>query len=454
MKPRTVEKVGEVEVLLAGLVVHHPHIGLAALLHEIHPIHEAGDFAHGAFSFHRHRRQRAAVGKGELTAHRLELAPSEFLAQVVHDVQHLGAGAAEEMRRPLRLLGKPRRGIAIHLLHGDFPQALGRHGYKAALLPHPAHRLLQHGVDKGAEGRGIQLGLLPGRGLEAVGQEVRQAAAGEFVDPGGREIELPAIEPPHRLGGKGREVILPPPGKLVLHLGQSRHILALAAVAQVPGREAWKIQKDLLLPRRHGLREQRRRPAEEPGRLLPGVGKRNGLLGSHKRRGDAAHLLIHLVGAAGRQRNALGQELAPLGLGDKPLGALVGREGAVRRTQHQKVLRAPLPEVCEGAGIDLVEPGGDGAHLVLGEQRPPQAAKAIAAPWHGAQGEVHLLHTGAEDVVELGKLLRQLSLSGGGAAGGLLREAGAQCHGLEEILQRQHHLAGVRRRFYGAAQGE
>ena len=116
--------------------------------------------------------------------------------------------------------------------------------------------------------------------------------------------------------------------------------------------------------------------------------------------------------------------------------------------------RAPLPEVCEGAGIDLVEPGGDGAHLVLGEQRPPQAAKAIAAPWHGAQGEVHLLHAGAEDVVELGKLLRQLSLAGGGTAGSLLREAGAQRHGLEEILQRQHHLAGVGRRFYGAAQGE
>ena len=86
-------------------------------------------------------------------------------------------------------------------------------------------------------------------------------------------------------------------------------------MAQVEGRQPLRTEKDLGRSFTHGRREGPGRPAEEPRRLFSGIGQGEGILGGGESRGDAAHLLIQLVGPAGGQGDALGQQPPPFLLG-------------------------------------------------------------------------------------------------------------------------------------------
>ena len=189
---------------------------------------------------------------------------------------------------------------------------------------------------------------------------------------------------------------------------------AFIAVAKPPRSQRRDIQKQLaaLLPQ--GFREQGHGSAEQPRGLFSGVGEPQRV--GHRRQCqiDPAHFPIHLVGSQGCQRQALCQKGLSFLLRQKTFSRFIGGEAAVCRAQYQQMMGALLAQIGQRAHIDLIQTGRNGANLILGQNGFVQLGEIVGGSHRLAEDEPCLFQGLAQNLIELGKLLPQLTAVGVG----------------------------------------
>ena len=246
-----------------------------------------------------------------------------------------------------------------------------------------------------------------------------------LVHPGGGHGHPPPIEGVHRRAGE------PPP----LHAGGPLHPLHQGGVfrqgaqgrpglgeppRQLQGGPGGRqpegaVQPPLLHP--PGLREQEIqlgleeggppllpvRPGRRPAQIEAPLGQGAGLV-------DDGHLPVQLVGQPGGQLQPVGGQQAPVVVVEQARRRRGGGDGPVVRPQQEHHRAGPVGQAGHVAHIHPVQGHGDGAHVVLGEHQGKELGELVQLHGGVPQNLGALLQAAAEDLPELGILLRQRGL--------------------------------------------
>ena len=285
--------------------------------------------------------------------------------------------------------------------------------------------MFQHIVDEGAVFRGLESGGPPGLGPQAVLHEVGEVAGLVLVHPGGRHGYPVSIEGVDRWAGQ------PPP----LPLGGQSHPLhqggILRQFVQSPGglgkaprqlqggpggrQPEGTVQPRLLHP--VGIVEHGFQPGNQEGRpvflpLRPGGGPADikPLPGQGAGLVDNGHLPVQLVPCPGGGLQTIGSQQTAVIVAEQSWRRGHRRDGPVVRPQQKHRPVAFVGQPGHLPGVYPVQGNGDGAHVVLGEHQSKEPGKFLQLHGGVPQNLGALLQTAAQDVPQLGVLLRQSGL--------------------------------------------
>ena len=302
-------------------------------------------------------------------------------------------------------------------------QRLVVHLSVAALLLHLTVHVFQQIVQEGAHLRGLEPGLLPLPGPQAVFHEIAEMAGLHPVDTAGGHGDGAAVQGLHRLrrepsplhplgaghGGKSRRV----PG---LSLEIPPQGFVLPGGAQGRGRQRHAV--GAVLPLYLQPREQQPHPLHHEG----GPQLRTGHIGDgprdmHLLRGlgkagvDILQFVVQRVKGGVRQGDVpLRQRLPVVAVQHAAVLLDLGQQVVVG--SQQKQYPHPVAVVAgDLADLHLIQRGGDGTHAVLGQHQPQQSGELLAVQLRIPQNFHKLIQHVTEDLPQLGVFLRQLHLS-------------------------------------------
>ena len=210
---------------------------------------------------------------------------------------------------------------------------------EAALLHGAPRDLLEHRVHKNAVGRGVQLRRAALLRPQAVIQIKTEAALGQLLDLGGRELHRLAVKRPHALGREPPRRIISRAVQPLRRRAQSRLAprCLQAAVRRLPRQvvPCRAREQRVGVPDRLGQREQLARAAQQIG-LRPGLrAQEEPLFYAAEHTADGRKLPLQPPGGGRHDFDLLLLEHAALVIRQQPVRRGRGRELPLVRAEHE-----------------------------------------------------------------------------------------------------------------------
>ena len=409
----------QIEPAAAGLVIHHPQVGVAVELHRIHPVHRphhpdgmprrAGQF---------HRRYGGGVGvvgvgavvDAQLEGDRPEAGLLHIPLDKAQQPDQVAADPVQQILHPHPAAGQVVLDVFLHqLLHETFQLFRTQTGES---VPLAGQRLFQDPVGQRAADVGGQFRFLPGFGPQHELHEIPEGAQRVPLKPGRADVQLrpqqffQRLQVLHRRGGAvGRPAqrrqprsrrFLPAPVQGLLHRGPRPGVLLPQPAQQVQrSRGGGRQHRRRKFGPGHGQQIQRRfqrRRDRQPGRTAgpgqpqPAPRRREGLVKADLLPDDP---VLKAVGQLG----ALGDHGVPVGMGQQAgIPRRLG-EFPFRQAQHKAGIGLRQAHPAGGGEDHTVQALGDVPHVGGAQQQPEQVGvfgrfEGVRGPACGA-GQLH-----------------------------------------------------------------
>ena len=353
------------------------------------------------------------------------------MLHLLHRVLHDGAGrlpqAGEQIAEAGALVS-----VAVDD-GGDVLFGVLRHQRTQPLRLRPADALavfqrtqhvFQQIVEERADLRRFKFCRFPLPGPEAILHEISEMAGLDLVQPGGRHGHRTAVQAAHRLRRQPSPAHSPGRRHAIQHctlpvfpeIAPQRTLRAASRQRQRRSGQLTAVAAGLLLHlyRReqlpYALHHKGRQQSRS--RLVPGGPRhRQALRGLGQRGVDVLQLAAQVVEIRVRQGDALLlQKLPLLAVQNARVGRHRGQHAVVGPQQEQVLHRVAVVPGQRG-DLHLVQRSRDGGHGVLAQRQPQQPRELLAVQLRIAQPLHELIQHLAEDVPQLGVLLRRLHIA-------------------------------------------
>ena len=398
MQSYPVINVAVVEILLSGLIIHHPEVPGSTAIPHIYPVHKSPKHrVHGVVR-DGNGRQGFSAAEAKLKFHRFKTRRLQLLPQLPHHHVQLLHVAPEQVGHALTVqLAETFLSILLTEAVGYLHRLLQRDLVEASHLPDAPGGVFQHRMDIGSKFCRIDSRFLPLLCPQAIFQEIGQATLCLPVDLGSGQVQGAAIEGLHGFPLNLAQTIVPFLNR-VFKAGQN--IQFFCDFFCVPPGEAGPgfigIRLGIALKRFRPflLARHLRQSPEEEGGLVAGTADRDRLLRPAKNAVDFGEFRLNALHGAAGQGNAQLSQDDPLLIRQHAGRTAVARQLAFLRAQHDQVLLAVAAHGADRTHLHGIQHRRDGAHIVLAQQQPEQSGKMLRFPDGIAKHREHLLQCG------------------------------------------------------------